>query len=436
MRRFHALARVSRLAYEGGMSSPSASALKSAAVDRALEHLDAQNEAIAARTEAWSAINSGSYELDGLTRMRALIVEACGALPAKPELAALAPTQRVRPDGETDPVEHGASVRVRVRPDAPIQIALTGHYDTVFSAKHAFQKPWRAEADTMLGPGVADMKGGIAVMLAALETFEAMPGEKRVGYEVLLSPDEEIGSPASAALLAELGKRAQLGMTYEPAMAEGALVSSRKGSGNFSLVLRGQAAHVGRAFTDGRSAVIAAAEAAVMLNELNGQHEGVTFNVGAIDGGGPNNIVPDKAVLRFNVRAPDEASVGWAMDHVRCVCDHAGNRDGIKAYLHGGISRPPKPVTPPQQIMMDWVKSAASVAGFAASFMPSGGVCEGNNLAAAGCPNIDTLGPCGGNLHSDQEFVRISSFAERAKLSLLLLAGVNDGAFDVKELRK
>lgn len=417
------------------MSSLPMSALRSEAVDRALEQLDAQNDAIAARTEAWSAINSGSYELAGLEAMRARLLEVCAALPGQTELAPLAPTQRVRADGETERVEHGASVRVRVRPGAPVQIALTGHYDTVFPARHAFQKPWRAEADTMRGPGVADMKGGIAVMLAALEAFEAMPGEKRVGYEVLLSPDEEIGSPASAALLAELGKRAHVGMTYEPALATGALVSARKGSGNFSLVLRGRAAHVGRAFTEGRSAVIAAAEAALMLNDLNGQHEGVTFNVGAIDGGGPTNVVPDKAVLRFNVRAPDEASVAWAEDHVRRVAEHAGMRDGIDAKLHGGFARPPKPVNPPQEVLMDWVKRAASTIGVEAAFQPSGGVCEGNNLAAVGCPNIDTLGPCGGGLHSDQEFVRISSFAERAKLSLLLLAGLNEGVFDVADLR-
>lgn len=417
------------------MSFQPAPALQSAAVDRALKDLDAQNDAIASRTEAWSAINSGSYETEGLARMRALLLEACEPLPGEVNLAALQPTQRVRPDGETEPVEHGSSVRVRVRPDALIQIALTGHYDTVFPAKHAFQRPWRAEADTMRGPGVADMKGGIAVMLAALQAYEAMPGEKRIGYEVLLSPDEEIGSPASAPLLADLGNRAQLGMTYEPALATGGLVSARKGSGNFSLVLRGRAAHVGRAFTDGRSAVIAAAEAAIMLNELNGLHDGVTFNVGAIEGGGPSNIVPDKAVLRFNVRAPDEASVAWAMEHVKRIAGHAGMRDGIAATLHGGFGRPPKPLNPAQETLMDWVKTAGRVIGIDATFAPSGGVCEGNNLAAAGCPNIDTLGPCGGGLHSDQEFVRISSFAERAKLSLLLLAGVNDGAFDVASLK-
>jgi glutamate carboxypeptidase len=403
-------------------------------VAHALQSLDDGSEAIAARTEAWSAVNSGSLEPDGLARMRAPILDACAILPGETSLVALAPTQRVRADGETEAIEHGASIRVRVRPEAPIQVALTGHYDTVFPAKHAFQKPWR-DGETMHGPGVADMKGGIAVMLAALSAFEATPDAKNLGYEILLSPDEEIGSPASAALLAELGARTHVGMTYEPALADGGLVSSRKGSGNFSLVLRGRAAHVGRAFGDGRSAVMAGAHAALALDALNGARDGVTFNVGALEGGGAVNIVPDKAVLRFNVRVPEAESAAWAKGEIARIVGEIGAREGIAAHLHGGFTRPPKPLTPAQHVLIDWTKQAGAVLGLDLAFGPSGGVCEGNNLAAAGCPNIDTLGPCGGGLHSDQEFVRISSFAERAKLSLLLLAGLNSGAFDVRSLK-
>ncbi len=222
-------------------------------------------------------------------------------------------------------------------------------------------------------------------------------------------------------------------MTYEPALADGALVDARKGSGNFSLAFKGRAAHVGRAFADGRSAVLAAAEAALALNALNGQREGVTFNVGAIDGGSASNVVPERAVLRFNVRAPDVEGATWADAEVRRI---AGvSRDGIVARLHGGLSRPPKPLTEPQRTMIIWTRRAGAALGLDLKFQPSGGVCEGNNLAAAGCPNIDTLGPCGGGLHSDQEFALIPSFAERAKLSLLLLVGVDRGLFDVRELR-
>ena len=403
-------------------------------VEQALHELDARKDALIARTEAWSAINSGSFETAGLARMRAELAPALAALPGAVEEAQLEPTARVRADGETFAVEHGASLRLRVRPDAPIQVALTGHYDTVFPAAHAFQKPIRADSKTLRGPGVADMKGGIAVMLAALEAFEALPGEKRVGYEVLLSPDEEIGSPASAALLAQLGARAHLGMTYEPAHGDGSLVDARKGSGNSRLVLRGTAAHVGRAFAEGRNAVVAAAQAAMALNALNGQRNGVTFNVGAIDGGSAVNVVPDNAVLRFNARAPDADLAVWADQQIKLVAMNA-NAHGVIATLHGGITRPPKPLDEKQHALIGWTKRAGAALGIDLKFGPSGGVCEGNNLAAAGCPNIDTLGPCGGGLHSDQEFALIDSFTERAKLSLLLLAGVNSGAFDLRELR-
>lgn len=404
-----------------------------AGVEQLLDDLDAQTEALAVRTEVWSSINSGSFELAGLALMRAPLLDAVSALPGAVEEVALAPSQRIRPDGEVAYIEHGSSIRARVRPDAPIQIALTGHYDTVFPAAHAFQRPWR-EGDVMHGPGVADMKGGIAVMLAALQAFERLPGDKRVGYEILLSPDEEIGSLASAPLLAELGKRAHLGMTYEPAMADGALVDARKGSANYSLAISGRAAHVGRAFQDGRNAVIAAADAAVALNTLNGQRDGVTFNIGAIDGGSAVNVVPERAVLRFNVRAPDAESASWGEAQVHRIVADVNARDGISAHLHGGFTRAPKPLNAQQRTMVSWTHKAGQALGLDLQFRPSGGVCEGNNLAAAGCPNIDTLGPCGGGLHSDQEFALIPSFTERAKLSFLLLTGVERGLFDVRSL--
>jgi len=398
-----------------------------------LERLDAEAEALIARTETWSAINSGSFELAGLKQMRALLLDAAAALPGEVAEVELQPSQRVRPDGEVIEVEHGASIRVRVRSEAPVQVALTGHYDTVFPAAHPFQNPWRDGA-MLRGPGTADMKGGIAVMLAALQAFEAAPGDKRVGYEVLLSPDEEIGSMASAPLLAELGARAHVGMTYEPALADGALVDARKGSGNFSLIVKGRAAHVGRAFNDGRSAVIAAAEAALALNALNGKRDGVTLNVGAIDGGSAVNVVPDRAVLRFNIRSPDAEGAVWGEDEARRIAAAANAREGISAHLHGGITRPPKPLNEQQRTIVSWTRAAGAALGLDLKFQSSGGVCEGNNLAAAGCPNIDTLGPCGGGLHSDQEFALLSTFSERAKLSFLMLAGLNSGAFDVRSL--
>ncbi|MGE0829206.1 MAG: hydrolase [Hyphomonadaceae bacterium] len=417
---------------EGGAAETAA---LSAPLKAGLAALEKDGDALVRRTLAWSQINSGSREMGGLARMRDALLDALREAPAKVERIVLPPTERISPTGDSEPVEHGEALRLRVRHEAPVQIALTGHYDTVFPANHPFQTP-RFRVDGCLhGPGVADMKGGICVMLAALEAFERLPEAANVGYEVLLSPDEEIGSPASAPLLAELGARAHVGMTYEPALAEGALVSSRKGSGNFSIVLRGRAAHVGRAFADGKSAIIAAADAVMRLDALNGQRDGVTINVGAIEGGGPVNIVPDRAVVRFNVRAPDAFAQEWARAGVSAVMDGLAVRAGVSARLHGGFTRPPKPLNPAQERLIGWTREAGQSLGLELDFTPSGGVCEGNNLAAAGCPNIDTLGPRGGALHSDEEFAVAESFAERAKLSLVLLAGFASGRWDAKALR-
>jgi glutamate carboxypeptidase len=121
-------------------------------VDDALARLDAQSEAMIARTMEWSAVNSGSLEPEGLARMRSILEEAFAVLPGAVELIALAPSTRVRADGGEALIEHGSAIRVRVRPEAPLQVALTGHYDTVFPAAHAFQKPWR-EGAHLRGPG-------------------------------------------------------------------------------------------------------------------------------------------------------------------------------------------------------------------------------------------------------------------------------------------
>lgn len=399
------------------------------------ETLDAAAPGMIARTEAWSRVNSGSLELPGLERMAALIADAFAVLPGTVERVKLAASERVRADGVVEPRAHTDAIRTRVRPEAPVQIALTGHYDTVFAASHPFQTPEHLDAEILRGPGVADMKGGIIVMLEALKALETTPHSKNVGYEVLLSPDEEIGSPASAPLLTELGRRAHLGMTYEPALPDGSLAGARKGSGNYSLVLTGKAAHVGRAFDAGRSAVVAAADAVMRLDALNGQREGVTVNIGAVDGGGPVNMVPEGAVVRFNVRVPDADARAWIEAEVARVVAAISARDGIHTHLHGGVTRGPKPMTPVQQKLFGWARDAGAMIGADLEWRSTGGVCEGNNLFAAGCPNIDTLGVRGANLHSDQEYALKPSFAERAKLSFLMLDHIARGAWDARALK-
>lgn len=402
--------------------------------DRAmLGRIHAAEPGLVGRTLSWCAVNSGSRNLAGLHAVADLLADAFAPL-APAERLAIGPLEEIAADGEPVVSEVAPCLRIAVRPDAPVQVVLTGHYDTVFPAGSAFQTVREREDGALNGPGVADMKGGISVMLGALEAFERHPLAERVGWRVLLSPDEEIGSLSSAPELARIAEGAHLGLTYEPALADGALASSRKGSGNFSVVVRGRAAHAGRDFAAGRNAIAAAARVATALDGLNGRREGVTVNVARIDGGGPSNQVPDRAVVRFNVRLPDAGSAAW-IEAVLPEALRAGEGDGVSVHLHGGFTRPPKPVSPAQQQLFDAVRAAAGLLDLELAWKPSGGVCEGNNLYASGLPNLDTLGVRGGDIHTEDEHAWLDSFGERAALSALVLAKIADGSLDARAIR-
>ena len=399
-----------------------------------LDHVAARGEAIIGRTIDWANINSGSRNAAGLNAVLDALEAEAGRLKAAVERVPTQGSTTVADDGSVRTEAHADALKITARPDAPIQVVLTGHYDTVFPADSAFQTVATRADGALNGPGVADMKGGISVLLAALEAFETHPDRARVGWTVLLSPDEEIGSPASAPLLADLGARGHLGLTYEPALADGALAGARKGSGNYHLIVTGKAAHAGRAFEEGRNAVAGAAIIAAALHALNGQREGVTVNIAKISGGGPLNVVADNAVVRFNVRVPDKAAADWIDASVRALAAQPPF-EGLSLHLQGGLTRPPKPMDAAQTALFHAVREAGALLGQDIAWKPSGGVCEGNNLHAAGLPNIDTLGVRGGDIHSDQEFAWPDSFVERAQLSALILCKVATGEIDALKLK-
>lgn len=390
-------------------------------------------DALVARAVKWCSINSGSDNRAGLDEMAVPLIQALSALPGTVELIPLADGETITAQGEHRRHERASALRLSVRPTAESQIVLTGHYDTVFPIDTAFRHVREEANGSLNGPGIADMKGGISVMLGALSAFETHPAMSRLGYTVLLSPDEETGSLGSAPLLAAAAITAHVGMTFEPALADGTLASARKGSGNYHLVVRGRAAHAGRDFERGRNAMALAARMAVALDGLNGLREGVTINVARIDGGGALNIVPDTAILRFNVRIPDDAARRWLDAAIAEIL--AGSRgDGLSVDLHGGINRPPKPFLPAQHRLFENLQALGALIGQPLAWRASGGVCEGNNLFAAGVPCIDTLGVRGGEIHSTREYARPESFAERAALSALMLAKLADGSIDARGL--
>jgi len=403
-----------------------------------LDQLADRSDQIVSRAVAWCAINSGSRHIEGLRRQADALHEVLAGAPGKTEREELTPSRAVADDGQIRLDPHGEALRLTVRPDAPVQVVLTGHYDTVYPAASRFTETVSRDDGALNGPGIADMKGGISVMLAALEAFESHPDRDRVGYRVLLSPDEEIGSVATAPILAELGRIGHVGLTYEPALSDGTMASERKGSGNFHILVRGKAAHAGRDFGAGRNAVAGAAQIAAALHGLNGMRDSVTVNVAQISGGAPLNVVPDNAVVRFNVRVPDQAGADWVRNEIEkiVVAEPLTGQHGLHVELHGGFTRPAKPMDASQQALFAAVKEAGALLGQTIQWKPSGGVCEGNNLHAAGLPNIDTLGVRGGDIHSENEYAWPQSFLERAQLSALLLMKLASGEIDALALKQ
>jgi glutamate carboxypeptidase len=382
-----------------------------------LERID--QEGMLGQVQSWAAVNSGSGNLSGLAETAGLLADAFAILPGSIELVDPAPVDKVRADGVVETVQHGQHLVLTVRPDAPTQLLFTGHMDTVFAIDHSFQQQRWIEPGVLNGPGVADMKGGIAVMLAALQAAETSGGFGSAGYQILLNSDEEVGSPSSAELIAKLAQNKLAALTYEPALPDGTLAGERGGSGNFSIIITGKSAHAGRNPQDGRNALLAAADLALRLKALT--RDGLTVNPAKIDGGSPNNVVPDHAVLRVNFRPRSPQIVVKAEAELRKLVADIEREHDISAHIHGSFGRPPKPIDKGAAKLFDLVKRCGADLGLPIAWKSSGGVCDGNNIAACGVPVVDTMGVRGGNIHSSEEFLITESLGERARLSALTI---------------
>ncbi len=362
--------------------------------------------------ELWCGINSGSGHLAGLDRMRhALRAEFAEAFPSalidEPALVGTA----------------ARALRVRLRPSAPRQILLNGHYDTVYEADHPFQTSTRVDAETLRGPGVADMKGGIVVLLAALGAFEQTPAASALGWEILLTPDEETGSHGSATLLAETARRHRFALVFEPARPTGDLVRSRKGTGTFTATCHGRAAHAAQVPNPGRNAILALAEFLLAAAKIPAEFDGVLVNVGNIHGGSAaTNVVPDLAKAEIDVRITRLADRDPLLARLHALAEPINRREGLRLELSGGFNRPPKECGPTEEsAFAAWGQAARDLGQPAPNWVHSGGGSDGNILFAAGLPNLDGVGPLGDHLHSDLESVVISSLATRAQLAALFL---------------
>lgn len=390
-----------------------------------LAWIDRQQGRMLEMVRAWAGISSWSLDPPGLAAMHRAASEAFATL-GPVEQVPVGHRTAIGDDGRETISPLGDAIRVRggAGPVGSPRVLLGIHMDTVYPpAGEPPSVELAGDGAVLRGPGVTDAKGGLAVMLIALEAISRLGPADRLRWEAFVNADEELGSPGSAPLLAEAAARNDVGLLFEPALDEaGTLAGARKGSGNFTVVIRGRAAHAGRHFADGRNAVAAAARLATACQTLNDSGRGVTVNVAALHGGEGFNVVPDLAVLRLNLRVTTEADAAWAKQQLTELVAGAGRDDGLSATLHGQFHCPPKPLDGPTQSLLERVVACGRTLGLVLDARPTGGVCDGNKLAAAGLPTIDTLGVRGGGIHSPDEYLGVASLTERAKLTALVLS--------------
>lgn len=366
-------------------------------------------------------MNTWSWNPDGLRASADVLADVFGAL-GTATIEPIDPIPQLSDAGTLTTAELGPAVRVRHEGDTP-HVLLVSHHDTVFPPDVDFT--WSRAGDRITGPGVVDAKGGLAVLWLALGSLRAAGIDP--SWELLIVPDEEIGSPGSAPLIRAAARGADLGLGFEPSFPDGTLAAGRAGSANYAFLVTGRSAHAGREHHLGRNAVAAAARLVLGLEALTDRPR-ILANPAVVHGGRAPNIVPDIAVVRANVRVADHEAADHVTARVADLCAQVGSIEGIEVGLHGGFTRPPKPRNPGYVALLDDIVARAAGLGIDVGYADTGGVCDGNLMADEGLHNVDNLGPVGGDLHQVGEYLETGSLVPRALLAASLIADPPGGS--------
>jgi glutamate carboxypeptidase len=400
-----------------------------------LEHLawlNDKHQPMLELVERLCNLNSGTLNLSGLDRVCKELCEAYAVLGGEMKVESVPPMTSVNDQGQTVPQPLGQAIFITKYATRRPRVLLCIHMDTVYDVDHPFQKCRFLDANRLNGPGVVDAKGGLVVMLFALQTLERSPLAGKIGWQVIINPDEELGSPGSGEMLHAAAMDADWGLLFEPSLPDGTMVSWRKGSGNFSFVVKGRAAHAGRDFHAGRNAVVAMSRLMTQIAGFNTDPD-VTYNVGRVSGGGALNIVPDLAVGRVNVRVRNVEQQTLVESELQRLVAEACEQDGIDVQMQGGFTSPPKTIDAGTERLQRIIEQCGDQLGINVKWQGTGGASDGNKFAAAGLANIDTLGPSGGDIHSNREYLIVESLVPRAKLASLLLLNLAAGVGSIEK---
>ena len=289
------------------------------------------------------------------------------------------------------------------------RLLILGHTDTVFPAGEVGRRPFRIENDRATGPGVFDMKAGITLIWAALRASGPLPRP----VTVLLTSDEEMGSPSSRELIEREAGAADAVLVLEPSLPGGGIKTSRKGVGRFTVMATGRAAHAGIDPSRGINAIEEIAHQIVLLQGMSDGARGTTVTVGVVQGGTRVNVVPAEAAVEIDVRITSNEEAARITELIRALRPRL---PGATLHIRGGINRPPMERTSDTGRLFEIARKIGEELGIRIEEGSTGGASDGNFTAAMGIPTLDGLGPIGDGAHSLEEYVEIASLPERAAL--------------------
>jgi glutamate carboxypeptidase len=313
----------------------------------------------------------------------------------------------------------GNHLQVNFAGKAAKPVLLLGHYDTVYPLGTLARMPCRVVGNKLTGPGVLDMKSGIALMLHAIAALQEWNQEESQGIlprpvTVLLVSDEEVGSDSSRAITESLAKKAVAVLVLEPSYGlHGAVKTARKGVGGYLVKVTGKASHAGLDFEKGVNAILELARQIERISSFTDLKKGLTVNVGIVSGGSRTNVVPAEASAHVDVRIArmkDAAGIDKKMRGLRPF-----NRK-CKIEITGGINRPPMERSAGVAELYERAKAIARDLGWKLGEAAVGGGSDGNFTAGLGIPTLDGLGGVGDGAHASHEHILISELPRRAAL--------------------
>ena len=367
-----------------------------------LQHIEHHAERYLVELERWASLESYTGDREGLMLFVEQLAERLRGLGLD--------VQELGPGG--------ARLLARWECCAGKPLMLVGHADTVYPRGTIASQPVTRRDGRLFGPGVFDMKGGLLAMCAAIETLQALGRTPRRPISLVITDDEEIGSPVSRPYIEQVARDAHTVLVLEPATPAGALKTARKGVGMFDLEITGRAAHAGVAPHEGRSALVELAHQILWLQTLNDPVGGTTVSVGQAQSGTATNVIPALAMAQIDVRV---RSADEAERVARLLSERDAVTPDVVVRYSGGLRNPPMERTPAIAALFAHAQSCARELGFEVEEAATGGGSDGNFTAALGIPTLDGLGPVGDGAHAPHEHIVLNEFPRRVALLARLM---------------